>query len=172
MSYAPENVKDAPGHCVCTINRVVVLVWKQPPVMEGVDDARHLFRAAIDRAPRDKLGYLTLMEPAAMAVNIPAAVRDGIAAMLKEFQRHIAAAVVIIDEEGFRASIVRTFVATMNVANRLEFPSSTEKSIDAATHWLATRDKGLPLDAKELTDAIHRLRKRLNVGEMVRAARG
>lgn len=142
------------------MGRVVVLVWKQAPTVEGVEETRRLFRAVLMRAPKDKLAFVTVIEAEATALNIPTNVRDALSGMLKELDKHIVAATVVVDAEGFRASLVRTFVATMNLANRLEFPSNTDKSVDSATRWLAARDKAFPVDADALADAIKRLRAR------------
>lgn len=164
MPPSPEDLVETAGCAVCTFGRVVLLVWKQPPATDGLAEARRLFRIVRDRTPKEKFVFLTVIEAAATALNIPAEVREALAALLKEFQKHIAGAAVVVDAEGFRASLVRTFVATMNLGNRLEFPSNTERNLEAATRWLAERDAALAIDASGLADSVTRLRARWQSG--------
>src|SRR5512135_1436856 len=108
MPHAPEDVYEVPGYAVCTIDRVAVLVWKQAPNTDGIAEARRLFRMMRDRAPKERFVFLTVVEPAGTALNIPSDVREALASLLKEFQKQIAGAAVVVDAEGFRASLVRT----------------------------------------------------------------
>ncbi|HEY2744018.1 MAG TPA: hypothetical protein VGL86_05330 [Polyangia bacterium] len=156
----PEEIVESPGYALCTVGRVVVLVWKQPPAAAGVAETRHRLRMMRERAPSEKMAFLTVIEPAGTALNVPTEVRDALSAMLKELQKQIAAAAVVVDAEGFRASLVRTFVATMNLGNRLEFPSNTERHVIAAARWLAARDPALAIDANDLAQAVATLRAR------------
>ena len=48
----------------------------------------------------------------------------------------------------------------MNLSNRLEFPTSTERQLDTGVRWLAARDPRRKLDAADLGSAILRVRSR------------
>ena len=167
MSQA-QDVTESAGHAQCTVGRVAVLIWKTPPSTGGIDETRHLFRALASRQPKDKFAFLTIIEAEATTLSISSEVRESLSGLLKEFQQQLSAAVVVVDAEGFRASLVRTFVATINLGNRLAFRANTERDLDAAARWLAARDPALHIDAMELTDALTRLRSRWSGGPKVR----
>jgi hypothetical protein len=159
--YAAHDISETPGHALCTVDRIVVLIWKEAPAVGGIDAARTLLHALQTRRPGEKLGFLMLIEPAATEVtSIPPDVREALSALLRDFEKQLVGTAVVVDADGIRASLIRTFIATMNLSNRLEFPSYTERRLDAAARWLVGRDTGLRVAPNQLADAIHRVRAR------------
>jgi hypothetical protein len=159
--YATQDISEAPGHALCTVDRIVVLIWKEAPAVAGIDKAYALLHTVQSRRPGEKLGFLMLIEPAATALTtIPDDVREALSAMLRDFERQLVGAAVVVDADGIRGSLIRTFISTMNLSNRFEFPSYTERRLDAAARWLIGRDAGLRVAPNELADAIHRVRAR------------
>src|SRR5439155_1370912 len=69
--HLAQDVNITPGHALCIIERVVVLIWRQTPTRAGLDGARALFHLVHTRRPTEKWGFLTLFEPAATISNVP-----------------------------------------------------------------------------------------------------
>ena len=69
--HAAQDINITPGHVLCIIERVVVLIWRQTPTRAGIDAARAMFHLIHARRPTEKWGFLTVFEPAATISNVP-----------------------------------------------------------------------------------------------------
>jgi hypothetical protein len=128
-------------------------------------------RRASSRLANQKLALLTIFEPAAMRIESLQAIRDSLSSVLRENQAFIAAATVVVEDKGFDASMVRTFMSTLNLSNRFEFPSHTARDIDSALNWLMARDESLQVSPKEVVASLTRLRAGGEVSGEAGAAR-
>jgi hypothetical protein len=158
MPAPVENLVETDGFAVFTVDQCVVLVWKQPPVMAAVDENRRLFELLRARHPEQLLSYLVVAETG-VGTQMRAEVRAAVAAMLRDHQKAIAGSVIVFEGTGFRAAIVRSVVAAINLVSRLEFPSSVQSDLASAARWLA--EKGaLRMSAAELVEVVRAFRAR------------
>src|SRR5258708_6648856 len=104
VSIPLGDVVDKDDHCIFSLDRYLVLIWKSPPTMKGVDDCRRGFQLMNDRRVA-RLGYLAIVEPKAGS-SMPGEVRTALAAMLKQHQKAIVASAIVFEGTGFGASIV------------------------------------------------------------------
>jgi hypothetical protein len=153
-----ENLVETDSFAVFSVDECVVLVWKQPPIMAAVDENRRLFQQLRTRHPQDKLSYLVVAETG-VGIQMPSDVRAALAAMLREYQKAIVGSAIVFEGTGFRASIVRSVVAAINIASRLEFPSSVQSDLASAARWLVEKG-GLRMSAADLVDAVRAFRAR------------
>src|SRR5205807_10318314 len=112
------------------------------------------------RRPTEKWSFLPVLEPAATISIVPDEVRASLSALLREWDKHLYGSGVVVDADGFRASLIRTFLATMNLSDRLELPASTERQLETGVRWMAARDPQRKLDAGDLGGALLPLRSR------------
>ena len=153
-----ENLVETDGFAVFSVDQCVVLVWKQSPGMAGIDENRRLFQQLRTRHPQDKLTYLVVAE-AGVGTQMQSDVRAAVAAMLRDHQDAIAGSAIVFEGTGFRASIVRSVVAAINLASRLDFPSSVHSDLASAAAWLAERG-GLRMSAADLVEVVRVFRAR------------
>jgi hypothetical protein len=153
-----ENLVETDGFAVFSVDQCVVLVWKQPPVMAAVDENRRLFQQLRTRQPQDKLSYLVVAE-AGVGTQMRSDVRAAVAAMLREYQKAIVGSAIVFEGTGFRAAIVRSVVAAINLASRMEFPSSVQSDLEGAARWLVEKG-GLRMSAADLVDVVRAFRAR------------
>jgi hypothetical protein len=153
-----ENLVETESFAVFSVDECVVLVWKQPPIMAAVDENRRLFQRLRTRHPQDKLSYLVVAETG-VGIQMASDVRAAVAAMLREYQKAIVGSAIVFEATGFRASIVRSVVAAINLASRLEFPSSVQSDLASAARWLVEKG-GLRMSAADLVEAVRAFRSR------------
>lgn len=153
-----ENVIETAAFALFTVEHCVVLVWKQPPVVAGIDECRRVFELMRTRRPKDKFAYLAIVESRA-GTNMPADVREALSKMLHEFQHAISGSAIVFEGTGFRASIVRSVVAAINLASRLAFSSTVESDLATAARWIVERG-GTQVGAHELVDVVRGFRSR------------
>lgn len=131
-----ENRTNRPEFAVCTLDNILLLMWKLPPVLEGVERCEAAAAELRQTHPNSKIGFITYVEPSAQDGTPPAPVRTALAKFLKENAKQFRASVVIYEGTGFKATIVRSVVTAIQVASNLSFPASVASSrYDGAT-WL------------------------------------
>jgi hypothetical protein len=153
-----ENAVETAGFALFTIEHCVVLIWKQPPVLAGIEECKRIFQLVRTRRPKEKFSYLAVVESRA-GTNMPAEVREALSALLREYQSAIAGSAIVFEGTGFRASIVRSVVAAINLASRLEFASTVESDLGTAARWLVDRAKGA-LTSGDLIEVVRAFRSR------------
>ena len=153
-----ENLVETDGFAVFSVDGCAVLVWKQPPVVAGVDENRRLFQLLRTRRPQDKLSYLVVAETG-VGVNMPSDVRTALQTMLRDYQDAIFGSAIVFEGTGFRAAIVRSVVAAINLASRLEFPSTVQSDLASAARWLVDNG-GLRMSAADLVEVVRAFRAR------------
>jgi hypothetical protein len=159
MAVRLENLVETPEYAVFSTARNAVVIWKQPPVPEGIDACKRLF-TLLARRSKEKFAYLAIVESRA-GINMPTEVRETLTAMLREYQQSIAASAIVFEEAGFRASIVRSVVSAISIATRLDFPSTVESQVVNAAYWLAEHvEKDARINAVELIEAVRQFRSR------------
>ena len=162
MIVAPQNIVDAEGYALFTVDGNPVLVWKHPPVMAGIDDCKRLFSHLRATRPQTKFGYLAIVESHA-GTHMPSDVRSSLSSMLNQFEQSIAGSVVVFEGTGFRAAIVRSVVAAITLASRLDFPATVESDLRVAARWLVGKlPAGGRLQPNELCDTVNQFRSRWN----------
>lgn len=130
---SPRIIESTAVFTVAIVEEAVVLVWKQPPNLAGIEQCTSVFRSL--RAQKKRFAMFVVVDERA-GLEMPKEVRAALGELLKEYQKDLLASVVVFEGSGFRASIVRSVVATIALVNRLEFPSTVEaKTLDGAT-WL------------------------------------
>lgn len=154
-----ENLEETAAFAVFSVEHTAVLIWKEPPVPEGVDACKRLFALLRARRPKERFGYFTIVESRAGS-NMPAPVRDALSAMLRDFQHSIAGAAIVFEGTGFRAAIVRSVVAAINLASRLDFTASVEANVQAGATFLADKQRATQLSAQQLVDSLREFRAR------------
>ena len=139
---AAKNRTSQPGYEVCTLDNVVVLVWRMPPTIKGVEHCDRALNALRATHPGKKLGFLTYVEPAAQQGAPPPLVRNALSQMLKTHESALRATVIIYEGTGFKATIVRSVVTAINLASSLKFQSSVSADRASGSAWLINAMQG------------------------------
>ncbi|HZS41646.1 MAG TPA: hypothetical protein VFF06_32675 [Polyangia bacterium] len=161
MDLIPQNLVEAGDHVVFTMESFVVLFWKAMPTLEGVERCNQAFHAMRLARPKSKIGFLTVIEPESGRTNPGADFRKALSNVLKEHERAIGASVIVFEGSGFRATIVRSIVTGVSLAQRLAFPHSVVSELEPGTRWLIDRlGDHTRLQTAELVSALTRLRAR------------
>lgn len=131
-----------------TYENLIVLTWLGVPEVEGVKALEATFERLVVGQSR-KVGFATVVHPEALNGKVPAEVRTTVASLLRRYSHRIAATVVIYENRGIKASIVRTIIMTINLLSRTTFPSEVHAHMGPAITWLvATVGKDAPADAE------------------------
>jgi hypothetical protein len=161
VELIPQNVVEAADHTVCTVENFVVLFWKALPTLNGVERCNQAFHALRRAQPKAKIGFLTVIEPESGRTNPGADFRKALSAILKEHEKAIGASVIVFEGSGFRATIVRSIVTGVSLAQRLSFPHSVVSELEPGTRWLIERlGDQTHVDTPALVSALERLRAR------------
>lgn len=128
---------------------VVVIIWKQRPVMAGVNALAAMFRD--QQAKRGTFANLVVVEPQA-GHDMDAPIRKELSVQLDRFATNLAGAAIVFTASGFIASIQRSLVIAITAAVRVHYPVKVEQDLPVCTAWLAERlrARGVPCDAHKL----------------------
>lgn len=137
-----ENWTKRPEFEVFTLENILVLIWKAPPIYDGVKACARATEILRLNHPSKKIGFLTYVEPRAQSGSPSEPVRNGLSSFLRANQQHIVASVVIYEGTGFRATIVRSVVTAIQVASALDFPAQVSASRGAGAKWLLDKMRG------------------------------
>jgi hypothetical protein len=140
------------GHVTFIVDRVVVLVWKKPPELPGVEHCGSLFRAM------DRFGYLVVVQPNA-GTQMPGPVRTELSAMLRAHEKRIIGSAIAFEGKGFGAAIVRSVVSAIQLALQPPYPVKVTSDVLSAAQWLTDtmRMRGVAgIDAPTLISSVNK----------------
>ena len=124
-----------PPYSIRSSENLIGLVWFTPPSLAGV----HQLEAVFDRTVRSysrRIGFATRLTREAVAGGAPAEVRREINQLLNHFGKRIGGTVVIYEDTGFRATVARTAMATINLLSRPKFASHVHSDALRGCMWL------------------------------------
>jgi hypothetical protein len=146
-------------------DNVVVLVWKEPPVIEGVRACAQAMDTIATERPETKIGFMTHVEPKAQEGAPSAPVRHGLTQLLNEHKDRIRASVIVYEGNGFKATIVRSVVTAIQTASSLRFPARVVSDRGTGARWLLEHLRGettaTPAELVALTNPGHWEQSRL-----------
>jgi hypothetical protein len=108
----------------------------------------------------DQMGYLVLHDPP-FRLGMPPEVRTGLTLALSRFEDRIAAAAMVYEELGFKASAIRSLVSALHAANRAPHPAKVFADVPAALQWIHPLVPGGKVSLTELEQFVRDQRKRL-----------
>jgi hypothetical protein len=138
-----ENWAAATGFAVCTLDNILVLFWKAPPAVEGIQSCQEAARALREANPDRKFGFLTYVDLAAQDGVPPETVRVGLSRFLRTHHSALQASVIIYEETGFKATIVRSVVTAIQRASSAEFPAHLTSTRTEGVYWLLQQMRGM-----------------------------
>jgi hypothetical protein len=145
-----EKSFESEGHSTFIVDRVVVLIWKKPPELLGIEHCGKLFRQL------DRFGYLVVVQPHA-GTQMPGAVRTEISALLRTHEKKVLGSAIAFEGKGFGAAIVRSVVSTIQLALQPPYPVKVTSDVLTAAQWLTDtmRIGGITsIDAQTLIAAV------------------
>lgn len=159
MSQAAVTDIQAQAHAVKRSKNVIVLVWKGIPVMQGVDALRTSFAEAKQQLTRESLALVTVFEAAAIKKTPEAAVREGVAKVLADFEDVIGGGVIVFEGGGIKATVIRTLITAINLREKVNFPHRVVGSVGDGCNWLSDAlGEELRLSPDELLGFVNRVR--------------
>lgn len=139
-------------------NNILVVIWRKETTPLGVETLGEYLQQLGAQYPQG-IGLCAVVEesapPPSTAARKAMAKIMGTADMLR-------GSVLIFDGTGFRAAIVRSFVAGLNMLTRFPFPHKVCASAQEAIPWLAEQVPGIDgaaTDARALLEAIGAIRQ-------------
>ncbi len=118
-----------------SIGRVAVLIWHTEVTLEGVKALGEVFAELRGQNFAEGLGFLTIIE-SKTDLRPPAAVRQSVAQILRDYGGDICAAAVAYEADGFKATIVRSVITAINLASSSRFPNRVFSHTRHALGWL------------------------------------
>jgi hypothetical protein len=117
----------------------------------------------------EQIGYLVLHD-APFRLGMAPEVRTGLTLAIQRFEDRIAAAAVVYEEDGFKATAIRSLVTAMHATSRSKHPIRVFAEARLALQWMQALLPESKLSVGELTDFVRDQRRRLHVGSPVPAA--
>lgn len=142
---------------------VAILLWRHAFTLSGVQSVAAATQELKRQYPRQKLGFLTVIEPE-LAMQVSPEVRKALTAFLESVDQDLAAAAIVYEAHGFQATIARSIVTAIGLAARASFAHRVFAEMDEALHWMA--GKAAPGDANlqaTLGSAVAGLRARSTI---------
>jgi hypothetical protein len=139
---------------------VVLLLWRKRITAAGVEWTRQAFESLLGtRAPETKIAFVTALEPEC-DLNTPAAVRKGLALLLKSHEARLACAAIVFAGDGFGMTIVRSIITAINIIARSRFPNAVFGRLESALQWLdlKARAGGVDVDRPRIVSSYAQLR--------------
>ena len=146
-----EKSYETEGHVAFIVDRVVVLIWRRPPELLGVEHCSKLFRQM------DRFGYLAVVQPNA-GTQMPAQVRTDLSALLRSHEKKILGSAIAFEGRGFGAAIVRSVVSAIQLALQPPYPVKVTSDVLSAAQWLtdSMRIRGVTsIDAPTLIASVN-----------------
>lgn len=131
-----ENFTQALDYRVSFIDRVVLLAWFSSPTLAGVNALREALQACRERHPGQTLGFFTMITRPATKGELSARARDALIETLKNYSPVLSAATITYEDEGFRATIVRSVITSIQLIVRAKFMTGVYKSREVAVRDL------------------------------------
>lgn len=108
----------------------------------------------------EKIAHLCVVEAGAPLLPGGEA-RSNLGALIQRFDSRLAAAAIVYEEEGFRATAVRSIVTGLCMAARTTHPTRVFSDLDAGCQWTSSLlPQAHQLTAEQLLAAVHELRRR------------
>lgn len=139
-----------------SIGRIAVLIWHTEATLEGAEAIERIFGKLRGQNFAEGLGFLTIIESKA-DIRAPAAARQAVAQILRDYGGDIRAAAIVYEADGFKATIVRSAITAINLASRSRFPNRVFSNTRQALDWLVDELKDPTLLA-QLHASVHQLR--------------
>jgi hypothetical protein len=151
MTARIESLVDTPGYKLFVIEFAIVALGQRRTSLADVEHMHQAFEKLRLRRPRDRFGYLVVLEKAA-GISMSADIRAALTRVMHEFQGMLHARAVVFEVSGFAASIVRSIAAALSVAARHECPTIVVASVPEGVRWLAS--KGMPAVSSDLVQIV------------------
>jgi hypothetical protein len=117
----------------------------------------------------EQIGYLVLHD-APFRLRMAPEVRTGLTLALQRFEDRIAAAAIVYEEPGFKATAIRSLLSAMHATSRAKHPVKVFAEARPALQWMQVLLPESKHSLGELTDFVRDQRKRQQVGSPVPAA--
>jgi hypothetical protein len=109
----------------------------------------------------EQMGYLVLHDPP-FRLGMAPEVRRGLTVTIQRFDDRIAAAAVVYEEAGFRATAIRSLVTASYATSRSKHPAKVFAETRAALEWIHSLLPDSKVGLGELSDFVREQRKRLH----------
>lgn len=131
----------------------VLIVHLEAPTLPIVSAMGRAYAkaAALDQ----KIAHLCLIEHAAGLLP-PGEARDAIGSLMQRFDKRLAAAALVYEAQGFKATVVRSVATGLAMASRITHPMRVFAELPAACSWVAERV--MPSSEARLFDIVSQLR--------------
>jgi hypothetical protein len=107
-----------------------------------------------------QMGYLVLHDPP-FRLSMPPEVRTGLALTLQRFEDRIAAAAIVYEEPGFKATAIRSLATALHVASRSRHPAKVFAEVQPALQGIHALVPDGKMTLSELEQFVRDQRKRL-----------
>jgi hypothetical protein len=109
----------------------------------------------------DQMGYLVLHDPP-FRLGMAPEVRTGLTVTIQRFDDRIAAAALVYEEAGFRATAIRSLVTASQVTSRSKHPARVFAETRVALEWIHSLLPESKVSLGELSEFVREQRKRLH----------
>ncbi len=156
-SYAIKVVKSTPHYMLAVCGPVFIVEWRDSTPLEGC----HALRTECERYAKTRpegVGLLTIVQ--ATAPPPESKQRDMIANFLRGGSDYIKCSAVVVEGDGFRASLVRGVVIGLTMLARQKFPHQVQSMPNAVAAFARVLEpnKDPAKTAQALEDAINAVR--------------
>ena len=151
------SVAQGQGYTVGRIDRVALLVWLAAPSVAGVEALNDVLRECRSKYPAQKVGFFTMITRAATHGELPAAAREALINTLKSPSTGIGAAAITYEDEGFRATVVRSVITSIQLLARPKFAAGVYSNREVAARELLPQLGLRSLSETELLSALGEL---------------
>jgi hypothetical protein len=104
-----------------------------------VEWTRSAFERVIRSQPSRKIVFLTLVEPGCEIAS--SEVRRDMAELLETYAGQLACAAIVLEDSGFRMTILRSIITAIDLASRTRFPNSVFSKVDSALTWIVNQSR-------------------------------
>jgi hypothetical protein len=140
----------SPSETIAVAGDCVIVLLGRTLSSSGVEAVRRALERITNE--HERAGYFSVMNASALR-SMDAAARDLLTDVITKYTRQIAAAAMVVDGGGFRATVVRSVLTAIHLASRASHPMRAFPELAPALDWYATKRP----DAKLVTSAIHRI---------------
>lgn len=154
LPVQPKMLLDNPNERVLLFgNCVVVLLLAKPLSVSGVTAIEYAFEDVVSRG--GWISYFSLVIPEQLADDGVA--RDRLARTLQRYTDRISGAAVVCQDDGFRATSVRSIVTGVHWASRAKHEVRVFDAMEPALVWLKLQPHNEELDFLRLGELIRTL---------------
>ncbi len=150
-------VASAPGFKTCTVADNVVTIVSDVFTLALFDS---MTAACEDRRERlGRFGWLGIVEPQTN-LTLPDDVRAAWVELVARYSNCFTGAVLVYEEVGFSATVIRSVLTAVNMASRASHPNRVFSSLYEGVRWLSgCSEQAQPPTFTELYSAVLRVRE-------------